>query len=432
ALVTWTITVENTGLGTVSNVEITDVLGSGLVYDSDTGSGLNAGQTTTWDAGTTPALASIDVGSSVSIDLTAEVIACSGLINDVDASFGCGPADTCFDTAIDGGTATASLNLLVDNPNLSFTPPNVTLGYCADETAGLIQITNSGAGTARNVELCCDLAHLSVDPSRLPPGTSYADQCFSVPDIPGGETFDLTFYVLHSDVDWCAESPSGENVFELTYTNDCNVSFVAYPQFSTLSSESGPHLQVTKTGPEFLRLGETGSYDVAVEYVGSVDCGGGSPGPISIVDTYPEGFIVADSAGGSVDVGARTISWAYDPILDPPFAKTVQLQAPTGCGYCASPGGGTGDNVIMATGTDCCGCAIMGNASAPTTIRCEGYGGDASYYSSSMEISTPTVVRCSSLYNSTVTHTYVFADDPALDDFLLNEFAYFVDGNNDL
>ena len=431
-LVTWTITVENTGIGTVSNVEVVDVLGSGLAYNSDTGNGVNAGQTTTWDAGTTPALASIDVDASVSIDLTAEVISCSGLVNDVDASFGCGPADSCFNTATDGGTAIASLRLLVDNPALSFTPPNVTVAYCTDETAGLVQIVNSGLGTARHVSLCCDFAHLAVDPSRLPPGTSYADNCFSIPDIPGGETFDLTFFVLHPTVDWCAEGPSGANVFELSYTNDCNIPFVAYPQFSTLSSSSGPSLVVTKTGPDFLRLGETGDYDVSVEYVGSADCGGGSPGPVTIVDTYPEGFTVVDPAGGTVDMGTRTITWAYDPTIDPPFSETVQLQAPTDCGYCANPGGDTDDNSVTATGTDCCGCTIVGTAAAPTTILCEGYGDDADLFSSTMELATNTVLRCSSDYDAEVTHTYVFADDPALDDLLLSEITYFMDGNNDL
>jgi len=432
-LVSWTITVENTGLGTVSNVEATDVLGPGLTYASDTGNGENLGQTTTWNVQTTPALSSIEAGASVSIDLTAQVISCQGLTNTVDASFGCGPGDRCFDTTIDGGTAIASLNLIVENPELSFTPPNVTVDYCTDETAGLVQITNSGAGTARNVELCCSIAHLAVDPARLPPGASYADQCFSIPDIPGGESFALTFYVLHADVDWCnGPFPSGDNIFELTYTNDCNIPFVALPQFSTLSTTPGPSLSVTKSGPESLRLGETGSYNVSVEYTGSVDCGDNSPGPVTIVDTYPEGFTVMDPAGGTVDPGARTITWDYDPNIDPPFAETVRLQAPTDCVYCATPAGGTDDNEIRATGTDCCGCPITGVASAATTILCEGYGDNLDLFSSTMELGTNVVLRCSSDYNAEVTHTYTFADDPALDDLLLRELTYFVDGNDDL
>ncbi|MBU0595379.1 DUF11 domain-containing protein, partial [Candidatus Bipolaricaulota bacterium] len=295
-----------------------------------------------------------------------------------------------------------------------------------------IQIANNGAGWARNGELCCSIHYLEVDPTRLPPGTTFADGCFSIPDIAPGTTFDLTFFVLHPDVDWCAGGPGGTNIFELTYANDCNIPFVAYPQFSTLSSGSGPSLSVSKTGPASLRLGETGSYDIAVEYVGSVDCGGGSPGPITIVDTYPEGFTVIDAAGGTVDGGTRTITWSYDSTVDPPFAETVQIQAPTGCGYCAQPGGGTDPNSITATGTDCCGCPIFGQASADTTILCEGFGDNVAYFSSTMELDRTTTVRCSEDYAVTVTHTYTFIDDPALDDFLLNEFTYFVDGGGDL
>jgi len=431
-LVTWTITVENTGLGSVSNVEIVDVLDSGVAFSSASNGGSNAGQTTTWDAGTTPALGLIAEGEAVSVQLVAEVIACSGLINNVNATWGCGPSDVCYDTALDEGTATASLNLLVENPALMFDVPDITLAYCTDDTQVQIPITNSGAGAARNVTLCCSIHIYEVDATRLPAGVSYDSGCFIIPDIAPSETFNLDFYILHSDVNWCGSVPSGTNTFELTYTNDCGIPFVSYPQFSNCTSEPGPSLAVTKTGPESLRLGEIGSYDITVAYVGSVDCGGTSPGTITVVDTYPEGFTVVAPSGGIVDGGARTIAWSYDPNLDPPFAETIQLQAPTDCGYCAIPGGGTDDNTVTATGTDCCGCTITGSASAATTILCEGYGDGVALFSSTMNINRTTVVRCSSSYDVEVTHTYVFADDPALDDLLLNEFTYFVDANNDL
>ncbi len=418
--VTWTITVESTGLGTVSNVVLSDVLGPGLAYISDTGGGSNVGQTTTWDLG------DIAEGASVSVDLTAEVISCSGLYNDADASWGCAsPQSTCFDTAVNAGTATASLNLIVDDPDLVFIAPEIVVPYCSSSTQVVIPITNEGDGAARNVELCVDLPNLSV--TNVQGGASFDGGCFQIPDIPPvseepANVFNLTFDVVYAG-DWCTGGPSGTDIFELTYTNDCDIPFVAYPQFSTISSGAGPALAVTKTGPDALRLGETGDYNITVDYAGDLSCYGGAPDPVDIVDTYPEGFTVIEPAGGTVDGGARTITWSNTTL---PFDETIQLQAPTDCGYCAQPGGGSHENEVSVTTTDCCGCTLTGEASAVTAIHCEGFGG-TEYFSSSMSVDRTTTVRCSEDYAATVTHTYTFIDDPALDDFLLNEFTYFVD-----
>jgi len=424
--VTWTLTVESSGLGTISNVVVTDELGSGLAYVSDTGGGSNVGQTTTWNLGT------IAAGSSVAVDLTAEVIACSNLVNDADASWGCSsPASTCFDTAIDGGTATASLNLIVDNPALSFTAPNVTVAYCTDETGGLVQITNSGTGTARNVGLCCDVAHLQVDPTRLPLGATYSDGCFQLPDIAPDTTFDLTFYVLHSEVDWCnGPLPSGDNVFQLTYANDCGIPFLAYPQFSTLSSEPGPSLDVTKSSPAPLQLGEVASYDITVAYSGNLGCYGGSPGPVTIEDDYPDGFTVVDADGGT-DNG-DTLAWIYDPAADPPFDRTVQLRVPNDCASCVGLAG-TIANTVTATTIDCCGCTLTGSATAQTTILCEGLE-DIELFTSTFSPLVPSspLVRCGPTDTFRVEHTYEFSNDTRLNDLFLDEFTYFVEGNGEL
>ena len=122
--VTWTIIVENTGLGPIYNVVVTDVLGTGLSYVSSNPPGTPSGQTVTWDFETIPA------GEKVEIELRAQVIACSGLENKADARFGCDDGSVCYDTAVQGGTATASFRLLVDNPLLDFTPPTIQIPYC--------------------------------------------------------------------------------------------------------------------------------------------------------------------------------------------------------------------------------------------------------------------------------------------------------------
>ncbi|MCP4040347.1 MAG: DUF11 domain-containing protein, partial [Gammaproteobacteria bacterium] len=108
--VTWTLTVENTGAGVVENVEVTDELEAGLVFVSATQSGSNAGQITTWTSAEYAALASMGPGDTRTMEITATVIASDNVGNKADVRFGCNPrpANTCFDTDGDGGTATAS------------------------------------------------------------------------------------------------------------------------------------------------------------------------------------------------------------------------------------------------------------------------------------------------------------------------------------
>ena len=102
-VVTWTITVENTGLGPIHNVVVTDVLGTGLSYVSSYPVGTPIGQTVVWELGT------IQAGEQVQIQLQAQVVACQGLENKADARFGCDDGSLCYDTASQGGTATACL-----------------------------------------------------------------------------------------------------------------------------------------------------------------------------------------------------------------------------------------------------------------------------------------------------------------------------------
>ncbi|MCP4995005.1 MAG: DUF11 domain-containing protein, partial [Gammaproteobacteria bacterium] len=108
--VTWQITVENTGDETIENVEVTDVLGAGFEFGYATESGSNTGQTTTWISAEYLSLASIAAGSSVTMEITAEVIATVNAYNRADVRFGpdASPGLTDFDTAVDGGTALVS------------------------------------------------------------------------------------------------------------------------------------------------------------------------------------------------------------------------------------------------------------------------------------------------------------------------------------
>jgi uncharacterized repeat protein (TIGR01451 family) len=116
--VTWTLAVENTGLGTIENVKVTDELGDGLAYVSSTPAGDNSGQTTTWDSSEVPGFASMDPGDIITIDITATVIAGENLDNTADVRWGCEmESEECFNTATGGGTATASVQRIVKTPH---------------------------------------------------------------------------------------------------------------------------------------------------------------------------------------------------------------------------------------------------------------------------------------------------------------------------
>ncbi|MCP4589461.1 MAG: DUF11 domain-containing protein, partial [bacterium] len=130
--VMWTITVKNTGLGTIQNVEVTDTLGDGLLFDNASQSGSNAGQVTTWTSNEYAALASMNPNDVLTMTITAFVNGCTDLENVAEVRFGCNPspADTCFDTASDGGTATAAVQFLPRSPKLVLTPEDITIGFC--------------------------------------------------------------------------------------------------------------------------------------------------------------------------------------------------------------------------------------------------------------------------------------------------------------
>lgn len=200
--VTWTIIVENTGLGPIYNVVVTDVLGTGLSYVSSSPPGTPSGQTVTWD------FEMIPPGGKEEIELRVQVIACSGLENKADARFGCDDGSVCYDTAVQGGTATASIRLLVDNPLLNFTPPAIQIPYCDPRgTTVTVRITNNGAGPAKNVRICVNFpSTLLIQNVRTP--ATWDGSCFKLPDLSAGESFDLTFDVVYTG-NWCTGVPSG-------------------------------------------------------------------------------------------------------------------------------------------------------------------------------------------------------------------------------
>ncbi|MCX7844549.1 MAG: hypothetical protein N2507_04350, partial [Candidatus Bipolaricaulota bacterium] len=395
--VSWTLVVENTGLGPIYNVVVTDELGPGLRYVGSTPAGTPMGQAIVWEF---PSLAP---GERVHIELQAEVIACTGLSNKADVRFGCDDGTVCFDTAAQGGTASASVRLILKQPLLDWTPPNVQIPYCdRDGVTVVIPIRNVGEGEARNVRMFLDCRPLVV--SEVGAGATYDNGWFYLENpIPPGGTFNLTFTVTYPG-DWCTVVPSGTVICRTVYENVCGEPFfppVKIGSFSTTYGPAGPPaLNVSLTGPDEVYICTLGEYHLAVAFSGLATCGeNGATSEIAVGVNVPPGFTVADAGGGTWTPGpdgtGGTIAWTASPAL--PFSTTLALRAPgtPGCGQVATL-------TATATAQDCCGCTLTAASSLPIAIECY------QLVTSSHQAEPSVQEKCGVI---TYTHTYTFAEE---------------------
>ena len=139
----WTLTITSTGFGTIQNVVVTDTLGAGLLFDAvqSTPGDTSGLPTVVWDQSHIPALALMNPGDQVLIEVYAQVIACNGLENDAQVEWSCNgaPCET--------ETTQASVQLILEEPEISYVLPNFQMPYCSASTQFTIPITNSGTGT---------------------------------------------------------------------------------------------------------------------------------------------------------------------------------------------------------------------------------------------------------------------------------------------
>ena len=414
--VTWTLTVENSGFGTIQNVAVTDVLGAGLAYVSSAPAGSNSGQTTTWGAADVPQLASLNPGETVAIDITATVTACELLENNADARWGCDLATDCYNTAdtIPPSTATASVQRIVKTPLIQYAPANITFDYCNNTATASFIVSNIGDGRAHDVELCVDLAPLTVTAVTAP--ATYSGGCFIIPSLAAGETFNLEFTVQFSA--WCGPFPSRSLVWITDYEDDCHNHFYPPVHLSSLSGPAAaPALSVSKSGaPAIVQIGTQVIYSITSSYSGPLTCGSGSTGTVTVVDTVPDGFTVVDAGSGTWVPGGGgtggTVTWTYAPPALLNASITVQVPDRTQCeAFCFT----TFTNTVSATVVDCCGCVLNASSSQTTAIECE-------ELADSEKTAVPgTGIRCGTIQ---YTNTYIFPDNAALDAVALAQMVF--------
>jgi uncharacterized repeat protein (TIGR01451 family) len=288
-VVTWTVTVRNSGYGTVSNVAVTDALGSGLSFAG--------GQITA-------AYPSIAVGDVETFTVAAEVVACSGLYNDVEATWGC-PDQTCQIQ-----TARASIDLQIREPLLNYTPPTINIDYCTGQATYAMTVTNSGDGMVYTPTITVDFSPLSVTASSAP----YSGGAFQLPDITAdGGSYVLTFTLSLPDTP-CGMDQAGSLAFQSTYYDECgNPFYVPVETGSWSVSGDVPSLSVSKSGPtgNEIYANEVITYDLSVN---ATNFPAGTT--IYITDTFQPGcvgYTVLNDASGTVisdTSGNFTITWS--------------------------------------------------------------------------------------------------------------------------
>jgi len=420
--VTWDIEVENTGIGYIENVIITDELGVGMTYLSSTGSGQNAGQITTWSSTEVPALASMAPGDKVTVTITADVTECENLDNKADVRFGCDATTDCFNTADDGGTARASIQRIVRNPLIEFDPPDISFDYCEDYVDVSFTVSNVGDGTAFDV--CSEIDFSPLRVSNVSAGCVYneTEKCFEItnPIAPSGN-YALSFR-LNND-NWCDAFQSKALLWQKLYKDECDNLFYPPVELSQLNPPNNAGaLSVSVSGAGgVIQIGDEVTYTVTSSYSGPETCGTSTIGLVTVENTVPDGFTVTDADGGTwVDDGSGTggtVTWTYQPTAT--LSKTLVLQAPliAECEtYCYT----TFTNSVEATVTDCCDCELSASSSETTAIECEeGLTSEKTSSPSSTE-------RCTDI---TFTNTYTFGGSSPL---LLSDLLFLEDADNDM
>ncbi|PIE72836.1 MAG: hypothetical protein CSA20_05915 [Deltaproteobacteria bacterium] len=383
--VTTTITVENTGLGAVKNVKVTDILGDGLELVSVDPNGTDNcpsaltqnGQTLEWAIN-----GSMASGAACSFTVKARLMDCQNLYDKATVSFGC-DNEVCYDTAVEGPEALSSVQMVVKTPNLKFTPPELNIPYCPTEPIRVeVPITNEGDGPATNVVFSVD--DFSPFTVEMPQGSpdSYSDGEFTLgaPIPVGAETYKLVFNLVREDK--CDRTmPSSPIIWEIKYKDPCGEVFIPPLKLQTVTApaaEELPVISLEKDGPDIVEYLSGGSdteitYTITSHYSGPTNCNGQDMGDITVIDTLPEQFphdaaLIEVSGGGTYDSTAHTIEWTYSPGEN--FSETVTLTLPKNdCeGFC----GKILENTVRAEAKDCCGCDIeVPEAEARSAITCD-------------------------------------------------------------
>lgn len=363
--VIWTVRVENAGYGQADNVTLRDTRGPGIRFKGfsiapTNGTPYQDLTSVVWNASVIAGLASMDPGATVSVVVTGEIVACTGLYNNVLVQNGCTGltmfADqVCYDSSV-GGNEGGSIEFLYRYALVSGSVApgeDFTLPYCdgRDITLYLTNAPGSQVGTALNIQLEPVLpagytvsgAHYVTNSNRIVVG-----------DLAPGQSTGLTLR-LRAGGSCPLETARQLLTFRPTYTDACGTPYTTPPlnAYSTLSNE--PSAQITKIIPSVSGAASSLTVRVLFNYQNFNNT------PVSFADQLPSSsyWSITNVTGGGVTTSATVVRWNKTFSGSGVFTGTFDLVWTDTCNV----GGGYVNTVTASNYTDCAGCprTVTGN-----------------------------------------------------------------------
>lgn len=368
--VTWTVTVQNTGLGLIYNATVTDT------------GGINLGQPggDLVPAVTIPVLG---INETRQFTVVGRVEACN-FTNIAETAWPCGNlvGDATFTNPL-RSTASILFTPQVPNVNLQITSP-ITEPYCTPLTRTVTITLNNTGGPAGAFRL--DSALESNGYWELVPGSLPADWQYlsgsGVFSYTGGSPTGtlpaagqaglpvvLSFQLRPQATALCGAA-SGEIGFLPLYQDVCSHAPFTGTPVSLIyqsASDGAPTISVDKSGPGLVHVGELITYVITLN--------GSNPqsinGAITVTDLLPTPFALVSltATNGTVTSTGQTVTWLYDPPDSGAFPQTLiyvaQVLTTTG-GVCG--GSNIYDNDVLARANPLCpGCAQLVDSDRVTT-----------------------------------------------------------------
>lgn len=276
-LITYTLTVVNSGVYTATNLDILDVVPSGATYVAG---GVLVGGIVNWDVG--------ELAPGAAVDVQFSVTALATIVNDsygVSADLGIIASGSIAVTTIVGSV---DLSLSKSGPETAFIGDNITYD---------ITIANGGLITATTL----------IITDTLPTGATYVSGGTHVGDKVRW-TLDTLDPMAQTTVQFVVTA--ADTIVNADYVVSADNGAGATGSNSVTTVVGDPDLAIVKTGPATAFINKNITYQLTVSNSGNMTATN-----LMVTDALPAGATYVGSASGGVLVGS-TVQWSV-PSLAP-------------------------------------------------------------------------------------------------------------------